>query len=53
MSIPGADKEMRKMQALGKQCAEQRVEAGSSAKDLFYYLVRTNIRISVMLLSAA
>lgn len=45
MSIPGADKKMRKMQALGKRCAEQRVEAGSATKDLFYYLVRTNIRI--------
>ncbi|KAF7789587.1 hypothetical protein EIP86_000533 [Pleurotus ostreatoroseus] len=38
MSLPGADKEMRKMQALGKYCAERRVEKGSSSKDLFYYL---------------
>ncbi|KAJ3541828.1 hypothetical protein NM688_g6036 [Phlebia brevispora] len=38
MSIPGTDREIKTMQALGKRCAEERVKRGSSVKDLFYYL---------------
>lgn len=37
--VPGSDKGLRKLQEMAKQCADRRIQAGSSCKDLFYYLV--------------
>ena len=37
--LPGADKDMKTMHNMGQACVDRRMQAGSSVKDLFYYLV--------------